>query len=149
MHISAVESAGLSTLREGQTVEYETETGPNGGGGAAVNLRLHGGAGVDKLYGGDDNDQLWGQNGNDKLDGGNGDGTFVFDANFGNDVINDFEVGIDAIQLNGVGVLNFDELLALAKQEGDDTVIDFGDGNSITLKNVSYDDLKVDNFSFL
>ena len=38
VHISAVESAGLSTLREGQKVAYETETGRNGKV-AAINLR--------------------------------------------------------------------------------------------------------------
>ena len=30
VHISAVEHAGLSTLNEGQTVEYELVTGRNG-----------------------------------------------------------------------------------------------------------------------
>ncbi|MEQ8347165.1 MAG: cold-shock protein [Sneathiellaceae bacterium] len=30
VHISAVERAGLSTLREGQKVEYELTTGKNG-----------------------------------------------------------------------------------------------------------------------
>jgi len=30
VHISAIERAGLSTLREGQTVSYEIETGRNG-----------------------------------------------------------------------------------------------------------------------
>ena len=38
VHISAVERAGLSTLREGQKVGYETETGRNGKV-APVNLR--------------------------------------------------------------------------------------------------------------
>jgi CspA family cold shock protein len=38
VHISAVERAGLSTLREGQKIAYETETGRNGKV-AAVNLR--------------------------------------------------------------------------------------------------------------
>lgn len=30
VHVSAVEQAGLSTLREGQTVSYELTTGRNG-----------------------------------------------------------------------------------------------------------------------
>ncbi len=38
VHISAVERAGLSTLREGQKIAYEPETGRNGKI-AAVNLR--------------------------------------------------------------------------------------------------------------
>ncbi len=40
VHISAVERAGLSTLREGQKIAYETETGRNGKV-AAVNQRPH------------------------------------------------------------------------------------------------------------
>ena len=39
VHISAVERAGLSTLREGQKVAYETETGRNGKV-AAINLKV-------------------------------------------------------------------------------------------------------------
>jgi cold shock protein len=39
VHISAVERAGLSTLNEGQTVEYEVES--NRGKESAVNLRIN------------------------------------------------------------------------------------------------------------
>ena len=39
VHISAVERAGLSSLNEGQHVEYETEIGKNGKS-AAVNLKV-------------------------------------------------------------------------------------------------------------
>ena len=38
VHISAVERAGLSSLREGQKIAYETERGRNGKI-AAINLR--------------------------------------------------------------------------------------------------------------
>ena len=38
VHISAVERAGLSSLREGQKINYETERGRNGKI-AAINLR--------------------------------------------------------------------------------------------------------------
>jgi cold shock protein len=38
VHISAVERAGLSSLNEGQTVEYEIET--NRGKESAVNLKI-------------------------------------------------------------------------------------------------------------
>jgi cold shock protein len=40
VHISAVERAGLSSLNEGQSVDYETEIGKNGKS-AATNLRAH------------------------------------------------------------------------------------------------------------
>ena len=38
VHISAVERAGLRSLNEGQTIEYEIES--NRGKGSAVNLRV-------------------------------------------------------------------------------------------------------------
>ena len=38
VHISAVERAGLSSLREGQKINYETDRGRNGNI-AAINLR--------------------------------------------------------------------------------------------------------------
>ncbi|MDX1737314.1 MAG: cold-shock protein [Alphaproteobacteria bacterium] len=41
VHISAVERAGLTTLNEGQTVEYELETGRNGKQ-SATNLKVVG-----------------------------------------------------------------------------------------------------------
>ena len=39
VHISAVERAGLSTLREGQKIAYETETGRNGKVAASICVR--------------------------------------------------------------------------------------------------------------
>ena len=49
---------------------------------------FYGGAGQDKLYGGNGNDRLWGGKDNDYLNGGNGDDAYIFDANFGQDIIN-------------------------------------------------------------
>ncbi|WP_409190270.1 cold-shock protein [Bradyrhizobium sp. RDM4] len=40
VHISAVERAGLSDLREGQTVSYEVKVDPKRGKSSAENLRL-------------------------------------------------------------------------------------------------------------
>src|SRR6266508_6698241 len=46
VHISAVERAGLSTLNEGQQIEYEIEE--NRGKTSAVNLKVKGTASVDR-----------------------------------------------------------------------------------------------------
>lgn len=88
-------------------------------GGRAGNDSLSGGAGKDVLYGGVGNDRLFGDQGgdslfggagrdilsggtgNDSLSGGAGVDTFIFAAGDGNDVITDFEVGIDRIELSG------------------------------------------------
>jgi CspA family cold shock protein len=40
VHISAVERAGLSDLREGQTVSYEVKVDPKRGKSSAENLRV-------------------------------------------------------------------------------------------------------------
>ena len=52
---------------------------------------FYGGAGNDKLYGGKGNDRLWGGAGNDYLQGGLGNDTYIFDSNFGQDIINNHD----------------------------------------------------------
>ncbi|WP_180024732.1 calcium-binding protein, partial [Acinetobacter sp. YH1901134] len=62
--------------------------------------KLYGGTGDDYLEGGADNDQLYGGSGNDvlvggmgddTLDGGTGNDTYIFAANFGHDIINNYD----------------------------------------------------------
>lgn len=60
----------------------------NGGNG---NDNLLGGAGNDKLYSGNGNDILNGGAGNDYLSGGYGNDVYLFDANFGQDTINNYD----------------------------------------------------------
>jgi len=62
--------------------------------------RLQGGGGSDQLSGGDGRDQLVGGRGNDDLRGGNGADTFIFGRRTGEDIIRDFESGVDHIKLN-------------------------------------------------
>jgi Ca2+-binding RTX toxin-like protein len=60
------------------------------------NDTLNGGDGADTLYGGAGNDVLNGGPGNDTLENGGsslGNDTYVFDANFGQDVLNMFDYG--------------------------------------------------------
>lgn len=66
------------------------------------------GAGNDLIYGGDDNDELHGETGSDTLWGGADDDTlyggsgkdiFVYDNGDGNDIICDYEQGIDKIMI--------------------------------------------------
>ncbi|SDD58142.1 Hemolysin-type calcium-binding repeat-containing protein, partial [Ruegeria marina] len=62
---------------------------------------LQGGAGNDSLYGGANDDTLSGGADDDILYGGQGSDTFEFGINDGQDVIRDFEDGIDVIDLLG------------------------------------------------
>ena len=66
----------------------------------AGNDIISGGNGNDELWGNDGNDTLEGGGGEDRLIGGAGSDTFVFSTDEGIDTIEDFEPGIDNIQLS-------------------------------------------------
>lgn len=110
------------------------------------------GNGNDTLIGGSGNDYLSGDNQDDTLTGNSGDDRFFFKIGDDNDVITDFVAGgtDDEIQLDNFGS-NFDtfsEVLGAATQFGGDTVIDFGNGDTITLQGVDRDDLTAADFIF-
>jgi Ca2+-binding RTX toxin-like protein len=68
---------------------------------------LSGGGGVDLLWGGNGNDTLIGGGGDDGLIGSNGNDAFLFDSNFGHDIIADFGKGDQlwlAHDVNGSGI---------------------------------------------
>ncbi|MCC7320346.1 MAG: calcium-binding protein [Rubellimicrobium sp.] len=98
--------------------------------------RLEGGAGRDRLLGGRGNDRLSGGAGNDTLEGGAGADTFVYAA--GRDVITDFRAGVDRLVLDDAlwsgrmsptrVVMDHAHVTA-----GGHVVLDFGDGNRLTL----------------
>lgn len=104
--------------------------------------------GNDTIIGGGGRDALIGGTGNDLLTGdGNRHGyadVFVFGKSSGKDIVTDFEVGKDMLQiLKGLnGIKKADDVLDHARQSGKNVVIDLGDGNKITLQNVDLHDLK-------
>ena len=110
---------------------------------------LSGGAGQDVLFGGRGNDILDGGTGSDVLKGGRGDDTFVFAEGYGRDRLVDFDAGDDTIALSFAGIDSFDDLSSLARERGDRTVLQFGDGDALVLKGVSFDDLTALNFDFV
>ena len=120
--------------------------------GHADNDTIDGGDGGDIIYGGGGFDVLNGGNGNDLITGGGNWDVFVFDGDFGNDRITDFNVAnaYEHIDLSGVGAITaFADLLANhADQVGADTVINDGLGNTITLSGVSLSALTADDFVF-
>ena len=93
--------------------------------GAAGNDSILGNAGNDKLYGQNGNDSLSGGKGNDSLWGGDGKDVFIYSA--GNDVIADFTVGQDKIQIAS-GKISKTSL------SGSDVLFTIGKG-SLTVKN--------------
>nr|WP_280949704.1 hypothetical protein [Mongoliimonas terrestris] len=107
---------------------------------------LYGGNGADILQGGLGNDIIDGGAGNDIVSGGAGQDVFVFSGGGGNDVIIDFTVGDDLLQIdsdiNGTGIASADDIAARAVGVNGSTVIDLGNGDSIVLKNVDVDDVQ-------
>lgn len=115
----ALHSAGLTGDRFGASGLGRFEIDPDAGGTAGVNRwggggddRLGGGVGSDRLIGGAGNDQLRGGGGadilmdgagSDRLWGGAGPDIFVMTGDGAFDVIEDFEPGLDRIDLSQVG----------------------------------------------
>lgn len=104
-----------------------------------------GGKGNDHLFGGDGNDTLMGEAGNDILNGGDGADRFIFTTGGGKDVVADFDVDQDILQIPRTGLIKTaDDVIDHATQVGSNVIIDLGGGTTIKLKNVNLDDLKDD-----
>lgn len=130
-------------------------------GGGKDNL-LEGGAGDDEIDGGDGSDILYGDYAADNSGNNSGSDTFIFTnddgsdgLSHGQDVIMDFELGRDTIDLSDTEVRDYDDLFTVGdrymEQVGDDTVIytlDGVGGDSITLNNIQMSSLSEDDFSF-
>ncbi len=100
---------------------------------------LIGGRGADTLDGGAGNDHIIGDAGDDVLTGGDGADIFVFAG--GDDTITDFAAGEDILllgaQLWQAEVNPFAALQDDVQVQGGNAVVDFGDGNTLTLTGVS------------
>ncbi|CUH82620.1 calcium-binding protein [Tropicibacter naphthalenivorans] len=96
---------------------------------------LDGGAGADLLNGGGDNDSLIGGSGDDTIKGGDGADVFVFASGHDRDQIEDFEIGIDTLQLDSglTGGQSAAQIAAGAQVIADGLLLDFGGGDEILL----------------
>ncbi len=114
---------------------------------------LSGGYGNDRLWGGTGQDTLRGDHGADTLDGGSGDDTlwggagadtFQFIGNAGADLLRDFQDNIDRLVVEGFGAI--EQVLDCATEADGDVVFDFGNGNMITVENMTLVALENDIF---
>ena len=124
-----------------------------GGDGADV---LYGGIGNDLIEGGKGPDLIEGEAGNDTLDGGDGIDTFIFRTGSGVDRITDFDGDDDVFviygNINGTGITTATQLFGQASASGSgnqDTTIDLGGGNSVTLVGTSLSSLDASDFLVL
>jgi serralysin len=97
------------------------------------NDRLLGENGMDQLFGGDGNDRLNGGAQDDRLNGGAGADVFLFRAGTGDDRVQDFQNGLDRLDLCGLGFASVADVRAAAQDHGGDLVIDLGNGDSVTV----------------
>ena len=109
---------------------------------------LTGNASNNYLLGGAGNDRLNGRGGNDVLFGEGGADTFVFETGTGGDVIGDFQVGTDRIDLTAFGFTDFSQLAANFSQVGGDGAINLGGGDFIVLHSVTMASLTAADFIF-
>lgn len=113
---------------------------------------LFGGHGDDSLVGGKNDDTLHGERGNDTLNGSLGNDYFYFGVMDDADLILGFQAGAgtdDVIVLTfGESFDTFTEVQAVMSDVNGDTLLNFGDGDTITLKNVTSSSLHADDFMF-
>ena len=107
---------------------------------------LSGLGGADTLRGEDGNDTLDGGTGNDILTGGSGQDVIVVATGDGQDIVTDFDLLNDVIDVTGHGVSSVGQIAI--SQSGADAVLDFGGGDVVTLQNVDSTQLAASNFSF-
>lgn len=102
--------------------------------------------GFNFLVGGSGADRLNSGAGDDWLEGGSGCDRFVFEGQFGHDVIMDFDSRNDTIQLDWQ--LLFKLGTVRLQQDGADFIIKIGDHSSITLQDIGICDLRLSDFAF-
>ncbi len=112
---------------------------------------MNGGGGADILYGGSGKDRLTGAKGADTLNGGDGADVFIFGKGFGKDRVRDFEDDRDTVRIDDAlwtGEKSVEDVLAdFGEDIGRHYVLDFGDGNVLTINKVNagqlLDDLQI------
>lgn len=100
------------------------------------------------LLGGLGNDILNGAGGNDVLFGEGGADTFRFNAASGQDVIADFQDGVDSINLQGTVFANFAAIGGNLFDNGGSAVLNFGGGNFVVIQGVAAANLTAADFTF-
>jgi hypothetical protein len=121
---------------------------------------LEGGAGDDRIFGfdtpgnvarffagiEDGGDVIAGGTGNDTLTGGAGADTFVFAPGDGVDLITDFQIGQDLLDLSAFSFSGFDAVAAAGSQSGGQATFTLDGGTEFGLAGVDIGDLSQDQF---
>jgi Ca2+-binding RTX toxin-like protein len=100
-------------------------------------------AGNDKFVGSDKSDIIYGAGGDDRLTGGKGNDWFLFGHGDGHDVITDFDANGGDGKQDLIRPFSDDYKV---RADGDNTIIDFGNGDTLTLLNVKKGEISADDF---
>ncbi|WEJ80124.1 calcium-binding protein (plasmid) [Paracoccus versutus] len=114
----------------------------------AANLNTYGSGANNVLIGNEGANILAGRTGNDNLTGAAGADTFLFRKGWDRDTVLDFEDNVDTVRLLDFDVTAFAEARTYATQSGADVVFDFGDGDTLTIRNITISAL-ADNMIFV
>jgi serralysin len=101
---------------------------------------------IENAIGGSGDDSLRGNAANNELTGNGGLDTFFFRTNSGSDRISDFTFG-DKINLVGMGV-DFVDIQTLGFNSGGNFVVNFGNGDILTLENRTEASMAASDFIF-
>jgi hypothetical protein len=118
--------------------------------GSEISDAFEGFNGSDRLFGRGGDDFLYGMRGNDKLTGGAGSDTFWYDWNSedgissGNDIVTDFDAKGGGDKQDYVYGLD----IAGIHRSGENTVIEYEDGGSLTLLDVDRHDISKADFTY-
>lgn len=109
---------------------------------------LDGGAGDDNIYGQEGDDTITGGTGNDYMEGGIGDDVFVLADGSGSDVIGDFTIGEDLLDVSNLtdatgNPVDVDDATVTSDGEGG-SILTFPNGEQIRLRNIAPSDLDTD-----
>ena len=131
-HLVTIDAAATTAINlTGNETSHDIQ------GNAGVNV-LTGGSGGDVMFGGSGDDTLRGMGGNDFLSGDAGADTFVFDVGGAHDSVFDFTSGTDKLDLTAFGFTSFAQVQAAMHDDiNGHAVIDFGNGDDVTLLTVS------------
>jgi len=110
---------------------------------------VKGGSGGDMLIGNAVGNRIDGGGGADIMTGGGGNDVFVFRSAYGADIVTDFSLGFDDIDLSGLTQFDgFAAVMAMGGQIGANAVFSFTVGLSLTLQNVAFAGLSQNDFIF-
>ncbi len=108
---------------------------------------LFGGSGDDNVKGGGGIDRLTSGSGDDKMTGGTGVDTFVYVKGDDLDTITDFKNNTDRLTFEGFA--NPGNVFSIATQVGSDVVFNMGNGDILTVQNITVNQLSDDIFIIL